>query len=167
MKIFGIGLTRTGTTSLTQALKMLGYSSIHCPHSYAQIHYHDASTDTPVAARFPILDHKYPNSKFILTTRNKDTWIDSAASLTRNKHDLLWKLEGRLTLWKSLIFDREKFLTGYDVHHKFVMDYFHDRPEDLLILPIEQENKWDVLCSFLNKDIPQYEYPHLNRRFGQ
>ena len=68
MKVFGIGLTRTGTTSLTEGLKVLGYSAIHCPMSYKEIDSFEASTDTAVAARFEFLDLLYPESKFILTT---------------------------------------------------------------------------------------------------
>ena len=166
MKIFGIGLTRTGTTSLTKSLEILGYSAVHCPHSYEEIDKHDAATDTPVAARFPILDYMYPNSKFIFTTRDIEDWIHSASSISRNKEDPLWKLEGRLILWKSLVFNKEKFIHGYYSHHNFVMDYFKHRAKDLLILPIEEKNKWNLICGFLNKKIPKTYYPHLNKRYS-
>ena len=164
MKIFGIGLTRTGTTSLTEALRILGYSAKHLPMSYHDIENYDASTDTAVAARFPILDIFYPNSKFILTTRDKYNWIDSAASLVRNHNDPLWLLESRAILYKTIVFDRNKFLDAYDNYHDFVTNYFKNRPNDLLVLYLNDTNKWDKLCNFLNKSIPNVEYPYLNKR---
>jgi hypothetical protein len=164
MKIFGIGLTRTGTTSLTEALKVLGYSVKHLPMSYEDIKNHDASTDTPVAARFPILDVFYPNSKFILTTRDKDIWIESAASLVRTENDPLWLLEGRAILYNTVVFDRDKFLSAYDNYHNFVYNYFKDRLKDLLVLDLKDQNKWEKLCNFLEKPILNIEYPHLNKR---
>ena len=164
MKIFGIGLTRTGTTSLAEALKILGYSAKHLPMSYHDIEIHDASTDTPVAARFPILDVFYPNSKFILTTRDKDSWIISAESLNRNNDDPIWLLEGRAILYKTVIFERNKFLDAYDNYQDFVTNYFKNRPNDLLVLSLNDTNKWEKLCNFLNKSIPNVEYPYLNKK---
>jgi len=164
MKIFGIGLTRTGTTSLTEALKILGYSAVHCPMSYEEIDQHDASTDTPVAARFEFLDLLYPNSKFILTTRDVDSWIESATSLQRSIDDPLWKLETRSILWKSLIFNKEKFIQGYHKHHSKVLEYFKNREQDLLIINLDDIDKFKKLCNFLEKPIPNVEYPHLNKR---
>lgn len=166
MKIFGIGLTRTGTASLTEALITLGYSAKHLPMSYEDIKNHDASTDTPVAARFPILDVFYPNSKFILTTRDKDSWIESAASLMRTENDPLWLLEGRAILYKTVVFNREKFLNAYDNYHNFVYDYFQDRPKDLLVLDLNESHKYEKLCNFLNKPIEQSEYPFVNFRYN-
>jgi hypothetical protein len=164
VKIFGIGLTRTGATSLTEALRMLGFYAKRLPMSYQDIKDHEASTDTPVAARFPILDVFYPNSKFILTTRDKESWIESAASLVREDDDPLWLLEGRAILYKTTVFDREKFLESYDRHHRFVCDYFKDRPNYILLLDIKDKNKWEKLCNFLEKPILNIEYPHLNKR---
>ena len=66
-KTFGIGLSRTGTTSLTLALEALGLSVAHFPTTMKQIEEHDAATDTPVAASFQSLDSRFPGSKFIYT----------------------------------------------------------------------------------------------------
>lgn len=164
MKIFGIGLTRTGTTSLTEALKMLGYSAVHCPMSYEEIDQHDASTDTAVAARFEFLDLLYPNSKFILTTRDLDSWIESAASLHRSESDPIWKLETRAKLWRSFLFDREKFIEGYNKHHSKVLSYFKNRENDLLVLDLKATEKFEKICNFLGKTIIDCSYPHLNKR---
>ena len=61
-KTFGIGLSRTGTTSLTLALEALGLSVAHFPTTMKQIEEHDAATDTPVAASFQALDSQLSGS---------------------------------------------------------------------------------------------------------
>src|SRR5205085_2716068 len=92
-KIFGIGLSRTGTTSLTQALELLGYRTVHGPADHVtQLEFyeffatgsqgvhlsvlkeHDALTDAPVCCLYRALDKAYPGSKFILTIREKQSW---------------------------------------------------------------------------------------------
>ena len=77
IKIFGIGLSRTGTTSLTLALSELGLHAYHFPRGREVIDSVDAATDTPVAAWYQDLDAAYPDSKFILTLRHRPEWLDS------------------------------------------------------------------------------------------
>ena len=87
-KIFGIGLSRTGTTSLTSALNVLGYKSIHYPDFYLknflkikiaedELKNFETLTDVPVAYLFKEMDLQYPNAKFILTIRDEDSWLKS------------------------------------------------------------------------------------------
>ena len=56
MKIFGVGLPKTGTTSLSEALRILGYTSIHYPTSFDQIKEFDSATDSFVAINYKKLD---------------------------------------------------------------------------------------------------------------
>ena len=90
-KVFGIGLSKTGTTSLNDALNLLGIPSIHFPHDaqtfdelargeyrLSVLNEYQGVTDTPVAPFFAQLDKVWPNSKFILTTREKSSWLRSA-----------------------------------------------------------------------------------------
>ncbi len=162
MKIFGIGLTRTGSLSLTVALRVLGFRAYHNPISYDLINQFDACTDTAVAARYKVLDLFHPGSKFILTTRDLESWITSAEVIPRSVLDGYWKLETRALLYNSLVFDKDKFIEAYVRHHREVQNYFKNR--ELLILDLRDENKWEKLCSFLGKNIPNCNYPHLNTR---
>ena len=80
IKIFGIGLSRTGTLSLTEALKELGYRTVHyppIPKFFKYIDENDAFTDITVSCNYKILDKKYLGSKFILTIRDKESWLKS------------------------------------------------------------------------------------------
>jgi Sulfotransferase domain len=84
--VWGIGLTRTGTRSLNRALEMLGYRAVHYPTIAMLLHEPlEAATDEPVAVMYRYLDFVYPNSQFILTERNEDEWLRSAAE-HRKRH---------------------------------------------------------------------------------
>jgi len=80
MKYFGIGISRTATSSLTEAFKILGYKS---KHYMTRNHYldffqknvnYDFVNDIPVYIYYQALDHQFPKSKFIYTKRNIQDW---------------------------------------------------------------------------------------------
>jgi hypothetical protein len=88
MKILGVGLSRTGTSSLQAALEILGFRCRHydikrlhdvldgsnpCPdfRRYDDI---DALVDLPTAYFYDELTVAYPDCKCILTIRNIDDW---------------------------------------------------------------------------------------------
>lgn len=80
-RVWGIGLTRTGTTSLNRALELLGIRSVHWPTTrellYGSL---QAATDEQVSIVYKYLDFRHPGSKFILTERDEDGWIASTAA---------------------------------------------------------------------------------------
>ena len=86
-KIFGIGLSRTATTSLANALKEINIDIIHYPTSKAKMYSNakDGACDLPVAVYYKELDKKFPNSKFIYTIREKEGWLDSIGEYLKNK----------------------------------------------------------------------------------
>ena len=89
MKIFGLGLSKTGTTSLAHALDILGYKVRDClgitiyrkgqisSIDRTALKNYDALTDTPIPSFYRELDIEFPNSKFILTVRELDAWLNS------------------------------------------------------------------------------------------
>jgi hypothetical protein len=42
-----------------------------------------------------------------------------------------------------------------------IKDYFSDNP-NFLVLDINEDNKFEKLCRFLNKEVPSEPYPYLN-----
>ena len=90
-KIFGIGLSKTGTTSLYAALHILGFRAGTFRHMKAlgledwfkgdftkdYLQEYDAVTDAPLTTMYPELDERYPNSRFILTLRPVESWLVS------------------------------------------------------------------------------------------
>ena len=91
-KVFCIGLSRTGTTSLATALSSLGWSPMHhtISDSFLEPLYAgdyrlldsikrgvSAWADTPIAFYFRELFHAHPKSAFIYTTRPLEAWLRS------------------------------------------------------------------------------------------
>jgi len=167
VKIFGIGLSKTGTSSLSRALEILGFSCIHFPSSLRQIEKYDASTDTPVALNFRQLDHRFPNSRFIFTPREKVEWLSSCEQMWRRRQKLydqdIFITGIHRALYGGKQFDRKKWSSAYDRHDILVRQYFKGRPKDLLILNIFRvKNPWIPLCRFLGVPIPDVSFPRVN-----
>ncbi len=161
-KIFGIGLSKTGTTSLATALALLGYRALHRVTDLTEIDELDAVTDE-LATIYPSLDARYPRSKFILTTREQRSWLKSCAHHFRRplpEDDPSYAAV--MQLYGTVEFDAEKFAAGYDRHQREVTAYFQKRPGDLLILDVCGEGGWKSLCAFLNRPVPDAPFPREN-----
>jgi hypothetical protein len=164
-KVFGIGLSRTGTTSLNKALEILGYSSRHYPEDMNVFEKIDAGTDITVAIKYRHLDKKYPGSKFILTERRWFEWIksmkkhyDKHPAETRGK----FVLKIRTATWGTIRFNPIKLTYRYLKHNMEVKRYFKHRKDNLLVLRITDGEGWEKLCPFLRKKIPNTPFPKLN-----
>lgn len=169
-KVLGIGLSKTGTTSLNAALCLLGIPSVHFPPSIEQLENYDGGTDISVAIAYRELDRLYPGSKFILTIRKPQSWL---RSFKEHRRKMLQKYgEDKIAPWiKNLAqkcygqweFDPVVYLATYQEHLYSVLEYFRERPGDLLILNICDGQGWHKLCDFLNCDIPNTPFPHSNQ----
>jgi len=166
IKIFGIGLSRTGTSSLTYALRILGYKACHFPRDLnTSLEEYDALTDTPIARDYKRLDVLYPGSKFILTVRDIPSWLKSM-----EKHFMLhpastkekWIQQLRLDLYQTIDFDSALLEKSYIVHLETVKNYFKNRDSDLLIMNINDGDGWKTICPFLSKPIPTINFPKIN-----
>jgi hypothetical protein len=60
-------------------------------------------------------------------------------------------------------YDEKTLKTFYNNHNKTVIDYFRNRPEDLLILNVSENNAYQKLCNFLNINCEQQEFPWKNK----
>lgn len=164
MKIFGIGLARTGTLSLCDALGELGYRTIHCPWSVKEIEEYDAAVDTTVTLGYKFLDVMYPGSKFIYTKRGLFDWLNSCEKFWRifhiNQSPEVSKLHK--ALYGSCDFNRNKFCDAYTNHMIDVGTHFLGRGDDFLEFSVCNADGWEPLCKFLNKPIPDKPFPHLH-----
>ena len=122
-KIFGIGLSKTGTSSLARALEILGYRTRDYPgiERYLRgdvtsvdlevVDAHDALTDTPIPSFYRELDARYPGSKFVLTVRERQGWLLSCKKqfterLAAKQNDAHRQLF--VDLYGTDVFDEEK-----------------------------------------------------------
>jgi len=167
-KIFGLGLSRTGTTTLNTILRECGYNMIHYPNDnelYSMNN--DGATDTPVTAVYKELDKMFPNSKFIYTIRDKEEWMESIGPYLERKRN--WNMDQRHIdirnkIYGAPFFEEKKYSDAYDFWLKDITDYFKNRPNDLLILNIVNDiDKPQKLFDFLGiKAKAPEKFPHKN-----
>jgi len=175
MKIFGIGANRTGTGSLAEALRKLGYNISHWDHheqicqnlvknklKHEFLNTYDGAADLPIPSIYRELDRAYPGSKFILTIRDEKDWIRSQ-ELHHKRIGVDKPYFECFLLYGSFFFDRKKYLEAYRRHNIEVVNYFYGR-KDLLVVNITIEDAWDKICSFLGKSKPELPFPQINRR---
>lgn len=162
MKIFGIGLAKTGTTSLNAGLVMLGYKAEHAISDHSAIDRLDAVTDE-LARDYPELDKRYPGAKFILTTREIESWLKSCAHHFRNPlPDDNPHADYIRAVYRTTLFDETTFRKAYQRHYDGVIKHFAGREKDLLIIDVCGGEGWDRLCPFLGRKIPRTPFPKEN-----
>lgn len=183
-KIFCIGLSRTSTKSLTMALDMLGYNISHYPddedtfeelttgtYNLSILEDYDGISDITVSPFYAQLDKNYPNSKFILTIRDKASWLQSLKKHwedrppfndpRENQIHLKIRRFLRAAVYGIYAFNEERLSYVYDLHIKNVLEYFKNRPESLLIMNIVAGDGWEKLCPFLNKATINEPFPDV------
>jgi hypothetical protein len=185
-KVFGIGLSRTGTTSLATALEGLGYFTAHWSNPLTDqildeddLHLFDAFTDTPVCVGFEKSYYQFPNSKFIYTTRDVAAWEQSWLEYFRRRWgcgDFREALEriatadrfeyGRrfVDMHRTLYFNHSSYAEAYRTYDRRIRAFFADKPaERFLILDICAGEGWNELCRFLGDEVPNTPFPWHNR----
>lgn len=149
MKIFGIGLHKTGTTTLIHCLSLLGLK--RGPDSFMTnkwingkygpifdvVKKFDAFADSPWnhPLFYKHLDKEFPKSKFILTTRNTDNWLVSfkrfAGRDVKQKYVAIRKAIYNCTSSKDM---SEKYCRDvFENHNKNVSSYFGSSKKLLVI----------------------------------
>jgi len=122
----------------------------------------DAVEDNPIPLIYKELDALYPRSKFILTEREPEKWYNSVSyhvgDLSSPMHE--WLFGRGKGLPRN---DKKHTLNVFVKHRENVIEYFKDRPDDLLIIDITKIENWDTICTFLGEEIPEAVFPHANR----
>jgi hypothetical protein len=171
-KVFGIGFHKTGTTSLARALYILGYNvtgyfGVHDPaigkkvydQAYRLAQRYDAVQDTPWPVLYRELDGWFPGSKFILTVRAPDLWMRSV-----KKHFKRHRIAAHEWIYgvATAAGNESTYLQRFQQHNRKVVEYFQNRPDDLLVMDITKGDGWETLCPFLGRDRPSFEFPTAN-----
>ena len=164
-KVFGIGLSKTGNTSLCAALKALGFNAMRYPNQWRNFERHDAFTDATVAANFQELDRLFPDSRFILTVRDERSWLESCRAHFAERKTRALTRAVRLANYGAEEFNETLFRAAYRFHTLKVREHFSKRPEALLSLNICGQSKtaWKMLCTFLKRDQPTTVFPWENK----
>jgi hypothetical protein len=185
-RIFGIGMQKTGTSSLHAAFQILGFDSFHWGRGEAPRMWHEmnaagrsstleqhyALSDNPIPVMFEKLDRAYPGSKFILTIRDEASWLSSVERLWDHRYNptrWMWDVYPfsntiHAAMYGQKDFDADVFLARYRRHNAEVMEYFAERPDDLLVMDMEAPScKWEQICGFLGASIPTVPFPTANQ----
>jgi hypothetical protein len=179
--VFGVGLSKTGTTSLNDALAVLGYNAFHLPPiCRAQngqivqdwpwwVYKYNALTDMTVALLFRELDQQFPNARFIYTPREMNGWLQSCARHFTPELAAARVAQGQSYLndlcrefYGSEIFDPDSYRAAYLKFDREIRTHFHGR-SDFLICDIVGGAGWDEICAFLNRPQPDLPFPKSNR----
>lgn len=176
-KIFGLGLSKTGTSSLCEALRTLGYRTAHNPTDddsmmallsgtlcCRALEENDAVCDIMFTRQFRELDRLYPGSLFVLTERDRNAWHESCAQHWAGRSvslPHLWNEEIiDFQVYGTALYRRSLFDDAYEQHYKAVTEYFGDSNR-LLRLNICAGAGWEALCTFLGIPAPLTKFPHV------
>ena len=175
-KVFCIGFQKTGTTSMERALQQLDYRvaglfGLLTPieelrRTYLDIALktaaeHDAVQDTPWPLVYRQLDEAFPGSRFILNVRDTDSWYKSIAS---HFNDTPGPLQ-QLTYGDDApapVGHEARYKQVYEAHNADVLEYFKNRPNDLLVMDLQAGHGWPELCGFLGVPVPETPFYHAN-----
>lgn len=172
-KIFCIGFHKTGTSSLGGALESLGYrvcgemgvrepriAEVALELARAQLPHFDAFQDNPWPVLFRELDAECPGSRFILTWREPDRWLDSVC-----RHFGAHETPMRTWIYGvgHPLGNEQRYLDRYEAHNRDVRAWFEGRRGDLLEMNFEAGDGWEKLCTFLGCEVPSFPFPHLNQ----
>lgn len=173
--VFNIGLNRAGTTSLAEAFTLLGLRAVHFRYEGHRLfdivranlsigrrpfggldQRFDFFSDFAGQLCFRQIDAAYPGSRFIVTTRRLEDWLDSRERKVRKNLD---RAEYQYAFTRvdreGWTREREKFLAA-------VQEHFRDRAQDLLVMDIPGGDGWDKLCPFLGLPRPAMPFPWAN-----
>lgn len=144
------------------------------------IRHFDAFADLPWGGSdmYLWLSRRYPEARFIQTERDPDDWYESVlGSALKYSNDLEATLDtfhslGRYgavlflnRVWgiDSMSNAREKLLDYYVRNNQAIKDHFAGT-DRLLSVHLVADPRWDEICAYLDKPVPDIPFPEENMR---
>jgi len=130
------------------------------------------------------LDEAYPGSKFILTVRDSsDQWFRSIKGFhsrmfgQNGQTPTVEDLKAACYVWPGFMYNvvrihgtpdddpyNKAIMTAhYEDYNRDVMNYFKERPNDLLVINIGEDGAYQKFIEFLGIDSPYDNFPWENR----
>ncbi len=171
-KVFGVGLNKTGTTTLGACLAQLGFDHVEYARELAQAYVegrmeplwdaadrHESFEDWPWPFLWRELAARYPDARFVLTVRRSpEVWL---ASLIRHAYCLEPddQLDRMYYGYRFPDNARREYLAFYERHNREVREALGERCR---VLCWETGDGWAELCDFLELEAPEAPFPHAN-----
>lgn len=208
-KIFCLSMQRTGTTSVGEFFKINNYKVAGWPVSnknkwsyywengdFEKIFKskdfinNQVFEDDPwwLPEFYKVLYHRFPKAKFILLTRDPNTWFQSMLSHSNGKilgntkrHCKVYRREedfynlideNELSNYNEKNIDNLLSLEGYDEHYKAIYElrnkeiisFFNKvSPNSLFTCKLEDPLKWKKLAQFMKIEISENFEVHANK----
>ncbi|MEM7305483.1 MAG: sulfotransferase family protein [Planctomycetota bacterium] len=172
-KVLGVGWHKTGTSTLGACLVQLGLThAAFDSDGFALYRRGDVGRlldfmegvqsfqDWPWALLYREADRRFPDAKFVLTTRtSSEAWLGSLL-----RHAEHGPTEVRRALYGHAMphGHEAEHVARYERHNAEVRAYFRDRPGKLLEVCWEDGDGWRELADFLGLPCPDAPFPHVN-----
>ena len=165
-KVFVIGYNKTGTTSVGESLKLLGfkhtsfnkfvwrklYNEGRIKETLDYMSRYDSADDLPWLKEemIPILNETFPNSRFIYLTRDEASWKRSYKDWSLFHH--------------GIMVDTEKGWEDYQKHARFVQEFLNTQIPKNNWISLEVKDPLGLLklAEFLGKEAPAKRFPRKN-----
>jgi hypothetical protein len=189
-KVFGIGMSKTGTSSLGRCFEILGLTPTDGFRQELKDLVRSGRPSDPINNKFkydpfnPVLNKEILREVFKIADRFKsfqdapwymlfkyldEQYPNSKFILTLRKSS---RIQAISDWWHNESVGHcegpptDKFIEKqsriYEAHNAAVRSYFQDRPNDLLIVCWENGDGWPELCEFLDLPVPNESFPHVN-----
>lgn len=170
VKVFGVGLSKSATTSMANAMTLLGYKTLHADRSLSAYVHHrgsplnlsgfydefDSVWDLPTAVYYKELLQAYPDAKFILTVRDSKEWYESFKNYQENYQYYRWGcvFPERFKRLHEFVYGSRSispmWIKSMEEHNAAAIDFFKNYPDQFMVLQFDDDNKWEKLCKFLD-----------------
>lgn len=196
MEVIGVGMGRTGTTSIQRALEKLGYHAYNFESVMREDHFdawrrlaegaedpdwptlfegYNATISWPACFFYEELMEAYPDAKFILTTRDPESWAESVIRTSKviatvRKARFIPRARKMTALMDALMVpiiggippEKERAIQAFNEHNAAVKEYIPS--EKLLVYEVKEG--WEHLCDFLDEPVPDKPFPYENQGDG-
>lgn len=133
---------------------------------------------------YKYIDAAFPNSKFILTIRDDpEQWYNSITKFHAKKFGkngripTVEDLKNAEYVFKGFMYNtirghktsdndpynKKIMINHYKRHNEDIIEYFKNRPEDLLVLNLSKKGSYTKFIDFLNIDSPFNSFPWRNK----
>jgi hypothetical protein len=182
LKVFGIGLNKTGTKTLRHYLSQLGFrhrsydsDNVYESESFDLWHGgridelldlledYDSCEDWPWPMVYRELDERFPEARFVLTVRSSpEVWYRSLCNMAVRI--------GPLPLFEKSVYGssmphgrKEQHLKLYRTHNDAVERYFEGRPNKLFRVCWDDGDGPELLTRFLGMPEARLDPVHINK----